>query len=589
MDEAFDLLRFLPTSAKEVKLRGWDGLDIILFSGDAYVDHPSFGMALLGRLLLHKGYRVALVPQPNWRDDLRDFKKLGSPRLFFGVGSGSMDSMMNHYTAARRLRSEDAYTPDGRAGSRPDYAVTVYCRILKELYPEVPLIIGGIEASLRRFTHYDYWKDELKPSVLVESGADMLVWGMGENPLLEIARGLEEGVPLSQMRDIPQTAYCLSSSEKYLTGFTDRKTIRLNGYNKCLKDSRYFAEDFVQIEEDSNRKTGSVLIEPYGDKVVVVNPSRLSSVEEEMDLWYDLPFTRLPHPRYKGKRIPAYEMIRFSVTAHRGCFGGCSFCTISAHQGKFVVSRTEASILSEVAQIARMEDFRGYISDIGGPSANMYGMQGKDLRLCHACKRPSCLFPLRCKNLDAGHGRLLRLYREARSIQGVKKIFIGSGIRYDLFLTPIGEFNTPVEREWFRDLLRYHVSGRLKVAPEHTSPRVLHHMRKPPFNYFRHLYRLFNQENTRENLREQVVPYFISSHPGCTLQDMKDLAAEVCRLNLHLEQVQDFTPTPMTLSSVMYYTGKDPYSGSALYVPRSKEEKQAQKQYFFPKGKGLKG
>jgi uncharacterized radical SAM protein YgiQ len=493
-----------------------------------------------------------------------------------------MDSMVNHYTANKRLRSDDAYSPDGKAGFRPDYAVSVYGKILKKLFPEVPLVIGGIEASLRRLTHYDYWSDTLKPSVLVESGADLLVWGMGERPILEIARRLSIGDPVTSLRDIPQTAFCTNLSPDQFREFPDREKIRLHSFEDCLRDKKMFAQNFKFIEEDSNKMLSSVILEPVGKQMVVVNPSDSLIPEKELDAYYDLPFTRLPHPRYKNKVIPAYEMIRFSVTSHRGCFGGCSFCTISAHQGKFISSRSESSIVSEIDEIASMESFKGYVSDLGGPSANMYGMKGRNQALCEKCRRASCLFPVRCKNLDTSHERLLALYRKARERKGIKKIFIGSGIRYDLFLSPQGEFNTSVEKVWFQELLRFHVSGRLKVAPEHTSDKVLQWMRKPSFNLFRHLNALFEKENRKEDLRQQLVPYFISGHPGCTLQDMKDLSEITRKLRFHLEQVQDFTPTPMTLSSVIFYTGIDPYTGNPVYVAKSKEEKMAQKQCFFP-------
>ncbi len=560
---------FLPTSLKEVRARGWEELDVILFSGDAYVDHPSFGAAVVGRLLEAEGLRVAIVPQPNWRDDLRDFKKLGRPRLFFGISGGAMDSMVNHYTANKRLRSDDAYTPGGVAGFRPDRAVTVYSRILKELFPDVPVVIGGIEASLRRLTHYDYWSDTLMPSILVESGADLLSYGMGERSIPEIARTLKNGFNLKLLRKLPQVAFL--ADEEYAQGLAG--AIHLHSYEECLESKAAFAENFAKIETESNRLEPATLVEPTAGRCVVINPPYPPLEEGELDRAFALPYTRTAHLRYRDKAIPAWEMIKFSVTLHRGCFGGCSFCTISAHQGKFIASRSERSILEEVGQITRMPGFKGYISDLGGPSANMYRMGGRDMERCRRCRRPSCLHPALCKNLDNSHGPLLALYRKVRALPAVKKAFIGSGIRYDLFEEDRGRY--------LREVMLHHVSGRLKVAPEHTGDKVLSLMRKPPFDTFRQLNADFNRICAEEGLREQLIPYFISSHPGCTEADMKRLSQETRRLNFRLEQVQDFTPTPLTLASVMFYTGIDPYTGEALYVARSQEEKRRQKSYFF--------
>ncbi len=594
---------------KEVRARGWDELDVILFSGDAYVDHPSFGPAVVGRLLEAEGLRVAIVPQPNWKDDLRDFKKLGRPRLFFGVSSGNMDSMVNHYTANKRLRSDDAYTAGGKAGFRPDYAVTTYTRILKKLYPDTPVVIGGIEASLRRLTHYDYWQDCLMPSILVDSGADILTYGMGDKVMPEIARTLANGFNMNLLRKIPQVAYI--ADKKHVDALlrddekqrNDRNVIMLHSYEECLSNSKKFGENFVNIETESNRMEPAVLIEGIGrieevynvaavsgkvtdaslvsggyngyeDKYVVVNPPYARLNEQEMDYSFGLPYTRLPHPRYNGKgAIPAYEMIKFSVNLHRGCFGGCSFCTISAHQGKFISSRSEKSILDEVTEIVSMPDFKGYISDLGGPSANMYRMEGRNRDLCRKCKRPSCLYPSLCKNMDNSHHSLMDLYRKVSAVKGVKKAFIGSGIRYDLFENDGGAY--------LREVVLNHVSGRLKVAPEHTEDGVLNLMRKPSFALFRKLNEQFNSICRNAGIKYQLIPYFISGHPGCTERDMQKLADETHRLNFHLEQVQDFTPTPMTLSSVMFYTGIDPYTGRKVYVARSQDEKRKQKSYFF--------
>ena len=565
-------MMFLPTSIKEVRARGWDQLDVILFTGDAYIDHPSFGAAVIGRLLEAEGYRVAIVPQPNWRDDLRDFTKLGAPRLFFGVTAGAMDSMVNHYTANLRLRSDDVYTAGGRAGFRPDRAATVYTQILKRLYPHVPVFVGGIEASLRRLTHYDYWSDSLHPSLLLSSGADLLLYGMGEGVIQDVARAMRNGYNAKLLRKIRQVAFV--ADRAYVDRLPAETTIRLHSFERCLADKRAFGENFTVIETQSNlMHPEATLVEPVGDRFVVVTPPRATLTTEELDHSFDLPYERAPHPRYNGKgSIPAWEMIKHSVNIHRGCFGGCSFCTISAHQGKFVHARSERSILSEVERIVQMPDFKGYLSDIGGPSANMYGMGGRDTALCGRCRRPSCLHPRRCPNLDNDHGPLLALYAKIRAVRGIRKAFIGSGIRYDLF----------DEKPDLETVLRHHTSGRLKVAPEHTEEAVLRLMRKPPFALFERLHADFRRICRREELPYQLIPYFISSHPGCTEREMQALAEKVLgKLHFTLEQVQDLTPTPMTLASVMFWTGENPYTGERVYVARTQEEKRRQKRYFF--------
>lgn len=562
--------KWLPTSAKEVKARGWEQLDIILFTGDAYVDHPSFGASVIGRVLEDEGYRVAIVPQPNWRDDLRDFRKLGAPRLFFGVTAGNMDSMVNHYTANKRLRSDDAYTPGNKAGFRPDYAATVYSRILKQLFPNVPVVLGGIEASLRRLAHYDYWSDRIMPSILVDSGADLLSYGMGEKAMPEIARALHNGFNMNRLRKLDQVAFI---ADKKYTEQLDG-ALMLNSFEKCVSDKHAFCENFKIIETESNKRTPKTIIEPHGDKYVVVNPPAPLLSTEELDRSYELPYTRLPHPRYNGKGdIPAFEMIKNSVNIHRGCFGGCSFCTISAHQGKFITSRSEASVLKEVETLASAEGFKGYISDLGGPSANMYGMRGKDESLCAKCAKPSCIYPSVCRNLENDHSRLLALYRKARNIKGVKKAFIGSGIRYDM----LSEDKTG----YLKEVILHHVSGRLKVAPEHTEDHVLKLMRKPSFTLYGRLHEYFTNICRQNGLKYQLIPYFISSHPGCTEADMKCLSSATKKYGMRLEQVQDFTPTPMTLSSVMYATGLNPYTKEKVFVERNQDRKRRQKQYFF--------
>ena len=572
--------RWLPITKKEIDRLGWDYVDVILFSGDAYIDHPSMGCAVIGRVLEAHGYRVAIVPQPNWQDDLRDFKKFGRPRLFFGVSAGAMDSMVNHYTAARRRRSDDAYTPNGRHGARPDYPTIVYSKILKTLFPDVPVVAGGIEASLRRLSHYDYWEDRLRPSILMDCRADMLVYGMGERSIVEIADSLAAGKSIGELTDVPQTAVVCSKSE--MPGETDDTNCILNSFEICLKDKVRQAENFKHIEIESNMWHGRTIWQQYGERVVKINPMYPPMTENEIDASFDLPYTRLPHPKYNGKTIPAYEMIRHSVNMHRGCFGGCAFCTISAHQGKFIASRSKASILSEVKQITQMPDFKGYISDLGGPSANMYRMHGRDLTKCRKCVRPSCLHPQPCSNLNNDHAALLDIYEAVDALPGVKKSFIGSGVRYDLAMArndddAVNRRN----RRYIQELIVNHVSGRLKVAPEHTSDEVLNCMRKPSFDLFRQFDKIFNEINEKYNLRQQLIPYFISSHPACRETDMAELAVQTKRMNFRLEQVQDFTPTPMTVSSEIYYSGVHPYTLKKVYTARSADEKQNQRKYFF--------
>ena len=587
-DEAnFKLTDFLPTTKKECELRGWDELDIILFSGDAYVDHPSFGAAVIGRTLEAAGYRVAIVPQPDWHGDFRDFKKLGRPRLFFGIAPGAMDSMVNKYTAARRLRSEDAYSPDGRHDCRPEYPTIVYTKILKQLFPDVPVVLGGIEASMRRLTHYDYWQDRLRPCILVDSGADMIIYGMGEKPIQKIAEELSNCHPINELRDIPQTVYLTSKNDLE----PQEGDIVLHSHEDCLRDKRKQAENYRHIEEQSNMMHARRILQEVpsrhlggqrGASFVVVNPPYPPMTTEELDASFDLPYTRLPHPKYKGKTIPAYEMIKFSVNIHRGCFGGCAFCTISAHQGKFIACRSKENILREVKKIIKMPDFKGYLSDLGGPSANMYGMGGRNEKACEKCRRPSCIHPQICPNLNTDHSALLDIYRAVDALPGIKKSFIGSGVRYDLLLhQSSNEKSNQAARQYTRELIARHVSGRLKVAPEHTSDRVLYLMRKPAFSQFQQFKRLFDRICREENLRQQIIPYFISSHPGCQAEDMAELAVLTKQMDFHLEQVQDFTPTPMTIATEMWYTGYDPYTLKPVFSAKSPKDKLAQRQFFF--------
>ena len=568
----------IPTSIKEVKALGWDYIDVILFTGDAFIDHPSFGTAVIARWLQKHGYRVAVVPQPNWRDDLRDFRKLGAPRLYFGVNAGAMDSMVNHYTAAKRLRSDDAYTPDGRAGQRPDYAVTVYTKILKDIYPDIPVVIGGIEASLRRVTHYDYWQDALKPSILVDSGADWLCYGMGERTMLEFTKAIEAGRNVSDIRKIPQLGFYMDGRCKL------KDAVILNSYERCCKDKVAFAENFHVVETYANMLQPPVLVEPVGNGYVQINPTWPPATQQEMDSYWDLPFTKLPHPRYKGKHIPAFEMIKFSVNTHRGCFGGCNFCTIAAHQGKFIQSRSEESIIKEIAGLNNLPGFAGNISDVGAPTANMYGMRGKNPELCAKCRRKSCLFPGPCKNMDRSHERLLKLYERIAKVKGIRHAYIGSGIRYDLFLDEKG-FVDETSYPYLKELILEHTSGRLKVAPEHTEDSVLKLMAKPSFRLFERLRMEFDNIVYSSGRKCELVPYFISGHPGCGMREMQRLARTPALKGLYMDQVQDFTPTPMTTSSVMFYTGLDPKNLEKVFVERDLERKKEQKSFFFRRGK----
>lgn len=574
--------RWLPTSRKEMKQLGWQQADVILFSGDAYVDHPSFGAAVIGRILEAEGLKVAIVPQPNWQDDLRDFRKLGQPRLFFAVTGGNMDSMVNHYTANKRKRSNDAYTPGGRPDQRPDYATITYSNILRKLYPDVPLIIGGIEASLRRVTHFDYWSDRLMPSILVDSKADLLFYGMADKSIVEFARLLQRGVPLQNLTTIPQTVFRVEPDENYATK-KEWDELELASHETCLKDKKEFARNFMYIEEESNKMEAKKLTQMVGGKKLIVNPPWPVFREEEIDRVYDLPYTRLPHPRYSGKdTIPAYEMIRHSINIHRGCFGGCTFCTISAHQGKFIASRSEKSVLKEVEKVTQMPDFKGYISDLGGPSANMYKMKGIHEEICRKCKRPSCIFPNICKNLDTSHKPMLELYKKVRSNPKIKKAFVGSGIRYDMILEKTKNQETnKANKQYLREVIKHHVSGRLKVAPEHSSDEVLKFMRKPSFKLFEMLNEEFIKINKEEKLNQQLIPYFISSHPGSKPEDMANLAIQTKNMNFRLEQVQDFTPTPMTLATVIYYSGYHPYTLEKVYTARNQKSKRNQRKFFF--------
>ena len=577
INKIYQLTDFLPTTKKELELRSWDEVDVVFFTGDAYIDHPAFGAAVIGRILEAEGLCVAIVPQPNWRDDLRDFKKMGRPRMFFAVSGGNMDSMVNHYTANKRLRSDDAYSPDGKPNMRPDYATITYCNIIRKLYPEVPIVIGGIEASLRRFTHYDYWSDKLMPSILVDSKADILIYGNGEKPIRELVTRIKNGETIKEMMDIPQTSFL--AKEIPTSKFIDKTLV---SHETCLVDKKLYSSNFKHIEIESNRIEADRLLQKTGNRWVVVNPPYEPLSEAELDASFDLPYTRLPHPKYKGKTIPAFEMIKFSVNLHRGCFGGCAFCTISAHQGKHIVSRSKESILNEVKKVTEMPDFKGYISDLGGPSANMYGLKGIDMDICRKCKKPSCIHPKVCFNLDTNHSRLIDIYRSVDKMPGIKKSFVGSGVRYDLLLSDTkSEEANKSHSEYIKELISKHVSGRLKIAPEHTSDKVLYTMRKPSFSYFAKFKEQFEQINREAGLNQQLIPYFISSHPGCKNEDMAELAVLTKKMDFKLEQVQDFTPTPMTLATEIYYSGYHPYTLEPMYTAKSKNEKLEQRKFFF--------
>ncbi len=571
--------RFLPICKEDLEELGWDYVDVIIISADAYVDHPCFGHAVVGRLFEHEGLRVAILPQPNWRDDLRDFKKLGKPRMFFAISSG-MDSMVNHYTAAKRLRSDDAFTPGNKAGFRPDYATYTYAKILKKLYPDVPLLIGGLESSLRRVTHYDYWSDKLKPSILFDTQADILVYGMGEKPLKEIVRLLKKGVPFSSLHSIPQTAYLAPKGE--IPTSKQWEDLRLYSYEECLANKKNQIENCRRVDIECNKWFQRRILQDVAEQTVVINPAYPPLEYGELDESFEYPYAREPHPRYRKRgNVPAFDMIKFSINTHRGCFGGCSFCAINAHQGKFIASRSRESILREVDLITKMDGFAGTITDLGGPSANMYNMRGKDPSRCQKCARPSCLTPKVCDNMDTHHHELLELYREVRNHPKVKHLFIGSGVRYDMLLQETDDKELIRDHEEYaRELIDYHVSGRLKVAPEHTSDAVLKLMRKPSFTLFHKFKEFFDDECKRIGKRQQIIPYFISSHPGCTEADMAELALETKQLGFQLEQVQDFTPTPMTIATEMFYSEMTP-DGKPLYVAKTPEQKRSQRQFFF--------
>jgi uncharacterized radical SAM protein YgiQ len=581
-EEKRPLTDWLPVTKKELSYHGWDELDVILVSGDAYVDHPSFGPAAIGRIIQSEGFSIGIIPQPQWKDDLRDFKKFGKPKYFFGVTAGCMDSMVNHYTASKRKRSTDSYSPGGEAGFRPDYASIEYAKILKKLYPDVPVVMGGIEASLRRVTHYDYWSDKLMPSILESSGADMLVYGMGEMPLREMLSLLKKGVPFESLKTIKQTAWLIPETEE-LPKNKNWVDVELSSHEVCLQDKLKYASNFKVVEIESNKTNARRILQKSGTNTLIINPPFATMTEEEVDGSFDLPFTRLPHPKYaKRGAIPAYDMIKFSINMHRGCFGGCSFCTISAHQGKFIASRSEKSILAEVEQVVKHPEFKGYISDLGGPSANMYKMKGKDLSICDKCQAPSCIHPVICSNLDTSHKPLTNIYKAVDNHPKVKKAFVGSGIRYDLLVEDYNKnLDVDAAEEYMEQVITRHVSGRLKVAPEHTADDTLRVMRKPSFKFFHMFKEKYDKIQEKHGLKQPLIPYFISSHPGCKEEDMANLAAETKDMGFQLEQVNDFTPTPMTVATVIYYAGVHPYTLKPTFAPKSKQEKKDQHRFFF--------
>lgn len=579
MESQLPITAWLPLTMKEVKKRGWSELDIILVTGDAYVDHPAFGTAVIGRILESEGFKIAIIAQPNWQDDLRDFKKFGRPKYFFGVTSGNMDSMVNKYTAGKRMRSEDAYTPGGATNHRPDYATTVYTKILKDLYPDVPVVLGGIEASLRRVTHYDYWSDQLMPNILTTSGADLLIYGMGEQPLRDLAKLVTKGIPFGELKNIPQTAF-LANSEKEIPLFKG-EDVELTSHEQCLEDKLMYAKNFMHVEVESNKQYANRLLQRVEDKILVINPPYQTMTEKEIDGSFDLPYTRLPHPKYKDRGpISAFEMIKFSLNTHRGCFGGCSFCTISAHQGKMIASRSQESVMKELEAVVKMPDFKGYISDMGGPSANMYQMKGIDQALCDKCAAPSCVFPLVCKNLETDPTKMTELYQAVAAHPQVKKAFVSSGLRYDLMFDPRST-HPEKDEAYVEQLVTHHVSGRLKVAPEHTEDHVLKLMRKPSFEYFKIFKQKFEEISRKKKIKQEIIPYFISSHPGCKPEDMAQLAAKTMKLGYKLEQVQDFTPTPMTVATEIYYSGHHPYTLKPVETAISLDDKTKQRTFFF--------
>lgn len=560
----------LPICLDEARARGWSELDVIFVSGDAYIDHPAFGIPLLARWLAAHGFRVGIIPQPDWRSK-EPFMALGRPRLFFAVSAGAMDSMVAHYTPARKLRHDDAYTPGNRHGSRPNRATIIYTSRLKEAYRDVPVIIGGIEASLRRFAHYDYWENKVRRSILFDAKADLLVYGMGELPLLEVARRMAAGESLGEIRSVRGTCRIGRESEDGpLSCPPDAESVGplpIPSFDDVAGDKKQFANAFRLASREQNPFSARTLVQPHGARLLVCNPPSLPLNQADMDRIYALPFDKSPHPAYR-EPIPAWDQIKNSITSHRGCFGGCAFCAITMHQGKQVQSRSEASIIAEVDALARQSWFRGSISDVGGPTANMYGLVCKHPEAMRHCRRPSCIFPAICAHLETSDKRAAGLLQQVRNRQGVKHVAVSSGVRYDLMERQPG---------YFRELVGHHVGGLLKVAPEHLGEHVTALMRKPGRKAFERFLARFREESARAGKRQHVVPYLMSGHPGCRTEDMLELALALKKLGMTVDQVQDFTPTPGTLSTCMYYTGMDPETGKRVHVPVSDREKGLQK------------
>ena len=559
-----------PISAQECKARGYDGLDFVYVCGDAYIDHPSFGAAIIARILQNRGYTVGILAQPDWHS-VDAFRSMGKPRLAFLVSAGNLDSMVDHYTAAKKRRSDDAYTPGGKAGKRPDRAVIVYANRCREAFPHVPVLIGGIEASLRRFAHYDYWDDRVRHSILYDAGADLLMYGMGERSIVEIADKLDAGVPVHEIRDVAGTCFRVNDPGEVPDG------ILLPSYTEVASDKRKYAEAFQTQFEEQDAIRGRRLIQPHEKGCLVQNPPQPPLTTEEMDAVYALPFTRKPHPAYREK-IPAIEEVRFSITSCRGCFGGCNFCALTFHQGRVISARSHESILKEAEQMTKDADFHGYIHDVGGPTANFRKPACRKQLKSGVCKNRSCIGYERCKNLEVDHTDYVALLKKLRALPGVKKVFIRSGVRFDYVLYDKSD-------AFLRELCAHHISGQLKIAPEHIADRTLYYMNKTPHELYERFLQKYEHMNERLGKEQFVVPYLMSSHPGCTLEDAIALAQYLKKTGHRPQQVQDFYPTPGTISTCMYHTGLDPRTMQPVYVPKNPQEKAMQRalmQYFLP-------
>lgn len=558
---------FLPINLKNATKRGWDELDIIIVTGDAYVDHPNFGTAIIGRVLEDAGFKVGIIAQPRW-DRVDDFKKLGKPRLFFAVTAGNTDSMVGNYTPSQRLRRDDTYSPGGKTGLRPNRAVVVYSNRIKEAYPDTPIVIGGIEASLRRFAHYDYWSNKVRQSILADAPANLLVYGMGELQTVEIAKRLDGGEQIGDIRDIDGTAWKLEVKRwrQEKSDFAD-KYIELPSYTEVSGDKVLYAKAFKTTELEQDAVRGLGLVQPHPKTVIIQNKPMHTLSQEELDHVYELPFTRETHPSYK-EPVPALDVVKFSITTHRGCFGSCSFCAISMHQGRMITSRSIDSIVREAERLTRIMGFKGIVNGVGGPSANMYGMECKKWEKSGACKDKLCLFPEPCPSLDTSHSQTIEMMRRLRGVEGVSKVFVGYGVRYDLAL---------LDEEYMEELCAHHVSGQLKVAPEHYIKHVTDAMRKPEREVFERFAGKFKEINKKLGKEQYLVTFLISSHPGCTMEDMIELTEYIRDKRMYTKQVQDFTPTPMTAATCMFHTGLDPFTGEEVYVARGQREKRMQR------------